>query len=88
MTEEISIYTGNMYEHDEYGEVKVMNLEKRAVGVTVLRNDVRTSESFDGVYTWYVTFRTHTNDKLQKCWQMKRWVKEQKLEDFQHAIHD
>lgn len=79
---DLSIYTQNRYEHDEYGEVLVCEIERRVTGLQVKRNDARTTTAVSDVATFYVHFQ-HRDLHIDGG-----ATKSQKLENFQHAIHD
>lgn len=79
---DLSLYSGNRYEHDEYGEVRIESIEESVSGVLIERNDARTTTDVESVTTFYVHFQ-HRDLHIDGG-----ATKSQKLEDFQHAIHD
>jgi len=81
MSESFTIHEGKTYEHDEYGEVELMNIFENTVGLEITRNDERTTKRVEKRTRIQVQFMYTDKEGVDQ-------VAKQKIENFQFNLSE
>lgn len=76
MSEELTIREGHTYQHDEHGQVEVVNIRQETLAVAVERNEDRTTTAIDPKTLVYVAYEYDNGIRRDEA----------SLEDFQHKL--